>query len=151
MVAETPEAVVSLQAVLALLGLFCTIGGVLVIWLWRHETWFRNHVFPLYQALTGESPRGADVDGSDDGHFQETDDRLTNVEEGVDEVRADVQEVRSEVRELARDQKRHNRETEGWLRRIFSEIEGVDEDEFDDGPLFPDGGPGDPGESPGDD
>lgn len=111
-------------------------AGAIGTWLYRHERWFRNIVFPVVQSLTGKNPRGDDLVGRE-GVMEETDDRLSHVEAEVSEVRADVQE-------LSRTQKRHNRQTSAYLRMIAENVEGVDEERLDDdGPLFRGGGSGD--------
>lgn len=111
-------------------------AGAIGTWLYRHERWFRNIVFPVVQSLTGRNPRGDDLVGRD-GIMEETDDRLSHVEEDINEVREDVQE-------LSRTQKRHNRQTSAYLRVIVENVDGIDTDELDpDEPLFRGGGSGD--------
>jgi len=108
-------------------------AGAIGTWLYRHERWFRNIVFPVVQSLTGKNPRGDDLVGRD-GIMEEMDDRLYVVESEVGEVREDVQE-------LSRTQKRHNRQTSAYLRVIVENVDGVDEDALDtEEPLFRGGG-----------
>lgn len=127
MVAESSPGV-QLTTLQILLGLFIFAAGGFAAWLYRHEAWFRNIVFPLVQVLTGESPRGDDLPA--DGHIEQAENRLETLESRIENVQEDVED-------LARTQKRHNRQTEGWLRRIFSHLDGVEPDELDDDePLF---------------
>lgn len=120
----------ALTVVSILLGLFTFAAAGFAAWLYRHESWFRNIVFPLIQVLTGQSPRGDDLPR--EGHIREADNRLDTLENRVGNVS-------EQVEELSRSQKRHNRETEAFLRRIIDELDGVEEDEFDD-PLWRGGG-----------
>lgn len=116
-----------------LLTITLLAAGGIGTWLYRHERWFRNIVFPVVQSLTGKNPRGDDLVGGD-GVIEETDDRLSHVEEEVGEVREDV-------RELSRTQKRHNRQTSAYLRVIVENVDGIDEDALDtDETLFRGGG-----------
>jgi len=118
-----------------LLTISILAAGGIGTWLYRHERWFREIVFPVVQSLTGKNPRGDDLMGRD-GIMEETDDRLSHVEERVGEVREDVQE-------LSRTQKRHNRQTSAYLRMIAENVDGLDEEALDDeGPLFRGGGNG---------
>jgi hypothetical protein len=111
-----------------ILTLILVAGGSFAAWLYRHERWFRNIVFPVIQALTGRSPRGNTVDRTDGGHFQETENRLQRIEEDIESIRGNVQEV-------GRRQDRHNQRTEAYLRRVIAEVEGVDLRDIDE-PLF---------------
>lgn len=120
-----------------LLAITLVAAGAIGTWLYRHEKWFREIVFPVVQALTGKNPRGDDLVGRD-GIMEETDDRLSHVEEQVGEVREDVQD-------LSRTQKRHNRQTSAYLRMIAENVDGLDEEALDDeGPLFRGDGSGRP-------
>lgn len=111
-----------------ILLILLTAGGAFAAWLYRHESWFRNIVFPLVQILTGQGPGGDDL--PTDGHIEEAQDRISKLEDNVEEVKTDVNQ-------LARDQKRHNRQTEGWLRRIFNHLDDVDPDDLNgDGDFF---------------
>jgi len=116
-----------------LLTISILAAGGIGTWLYRHERWFRNIVFPVVQSLTGKNPRGDDIRGRD-GIMEETDDRLSNDEDEVGEVREDVQE-------LSRTQKRHNRQASAYLRVIVENVDGVDEDALDtEETLFRGGG-----------
>ena len=115
-----------------ILGVLVTSGGAFAGWLYRHERWFRNIVFPVIQALTGKDPRGTRVDATDEGHFQETENRLQRIEDDVDELSTAVEK-------LQRRQDRHNEKTEGYLRRVVATVEGIGLDDVDE-PLFRDGG-----------
>lgn len=112
-----------------LLGLFTFAAGGFGVWLYRHESWFRDIVFPVIQVLTGENPRGGELPA--DGHIEEADMRLNQLEERIESID-------EQVEDLSRTQKRHNRETESYLRRIVGHLDGMDEEEaFDDEePLF---------------
>lgn len=119
-----------------LLTISILAAGGIGTWLYRHERWFRNIVFPVVQALTGKNPRGDDLVGRN-GIMEETDDRLSHVENEVGEVREDVQE-------LSRTQKRHNRQTSAYLRVIVENVDGIDEDALDTDETLFRGGGGDP-------
>lgn len=120
----------ALTVVSILLGLFTFAAAGFAAWLYRHETWFRDIVFPHIQVLTGTNPRGGDLPL--DGHIQESGDRLDDLENRVGRVS-------TQVDDLSREQKRRHRETEAFLRRIIRQLDGVSEDEFDD-PLWRGGG-----------
>jgi hypothetical protein len=115
-----------------ILGLILTAGGAFAAWLYRHERWFRNIVFPVIQALTGNDPRGTQVDSTDEGHFQETENRLQRIED-------DIADIETQVEELSRRQDRHNQKTTAYLRRVVAKVEGVDLRDVDE-PLFRGGG-----------
>jgi hypothetical protein len=120
-----------------LLTVILFAAGGIGTWLYRHERWFREIVFPVVQALIGKNPRGDDLVGRD-GIMEETDDRLSHVEKRVVEVHDDVQD-------LSRTQKRHNRQTAAYLRMIAENVDGLDEDALDDeDPLFRGDGSGGP-------
>lgn len=127
-------AITEFQIIVALLGV---AGTAFAGWLYRHERWFRDKVFPVLQVATGKSSDGTDVDPSSDGGFiGETDDRLTRLEETVEQVAENQEELQRDVSDLSRTQKRHNRQTEGYLRRISAAVDGVDLSPADDEPLF---------------
>lgn len=113
------------QLIVTLLGIAFTAFSA---WLYRHERWFRDIAFPVIQALTGRSPHGNTVDSTDQGHFQETENRLQRIEEDIDGIKQDVQE-------LQRRQDRHNQKTESYLRRVVAKVEDVDLGDVDK-PLF---------------
>lgn len=117
----------ALTVVTILLGLFTFAAGGFAAWLYRHESWFRDIVFPLIQVLTGANPRGGELPA--DGHIEEADNRL-------DELERRLENVSGQVEDLSRTQKRHNRQTEGFLRRILQHIDGVEVELDDDEPLF---------------
>lgn len=127
-------AITEFQLIVALLGV---AGTAFAGWLYRHERWFRDKVFPVLQVLTGKSSDGTDVDPtSDGGVIGETDDRLTRLEKTVEQVAENQEELQRDVADLSRTQKRHNRQTEGYLRRISAAVDGVDLSPADDEPLF---------------
>jgi len=120
-----------------LLTVMSILGTAILSWLWRHERYFRDRVFPIIQTLTGRDPRGETPDPTNVGHFEETDDRISRVAEDVEEAkntgqeayevavetREEVEEVRAEVRALSEDQKAHNRQTASILREILSAVD----------------------------
>jgi hypothetical protein len=131
-------AITEFQLIVALLGV---AGTAFAGWLYRHERWFRDRVFPVIQVLTGKSSGGEDVDPtSDGGLLGETDDRLTRLEETVEKVAENQDELQRDVKDLSRTQKRHNRQTEGFLRRIAGAVDDVDLSPGEDEPLFRGGG-----------
>jgi len=131
-------AITEFQLIVALLGV---AGTAFAGWLYRHERWFRDRVFPVIQVLTGKSSGGEDVDPtSDGGLIGETDDRLTRLEETVEKVAENQDELQRDVKDLSRTQKRHNRQTEGCLRRIAGAVDDVDLSPGEDEPLFRGGG-----------
>jgi hypothetical protein len=131
-------AITEFQLIVALLGV---AGTAFAGWLYRHERWFRDRVFPVIQVLTGKSSGGEDVDPtSDGGLLGETDDRLTRLEEMVEKVAENQDELQRDVKDLSRTQKRHNRQTEGFLRRIAGAVDDVDLSPGEDEPLFRGGG-----------
>jgi hypothetical protein len=111
-----------------IVAILLTAGGAFSGWLYRHERWFRNIVFPVIQTLTGRSPRGDDIAPSRDGVIEETDDRLSGIEDDVDDLK-------EQVEELQKRQDRHNEKTEGYLRRVVAKVEGISLDDVDE-PLF---------------
>jgi endonuclease V-like protein UPF0215 family len=117
-----------------LLGVVLTAGGAFAGWLYRHERWFRNIVFPVIQSLTGKDPRGTQVDSTNEGHFQETENRLQKIE-------ADVECLNTSVEKLQRRQDRHNQKTESYLRRVVAEVEGIEPGDVDEPYFRRDGGP----------
>jgi hypothetical protein len=126
------------QLIVALLGV---AGTAFAGWLYRHDRWFRDRVFPVIQVLTGKSSGGEDADPtSDGGLLGETDDRLTRLEEMVEKVAENQDELQRDVKDLSRTQKRHNRQTEGFLRRIAGAVDDVDLSPGEDEPLFRGGG-----------
>jgi len=131
-------AITEFQLIVALLGV---AGTAFAGWLYRHERWFRDRVFPVILVLTGKSSGGEDVDPtSDGGLIGETDDRLTRLEETVEKVAENQDELQRDVKDLSRTQKRHNRQTEGFLRRIAGAVDDVDLSPGEDEPLFRGGG-----------
>jgi len=106
-------------------------AGSIGTWLYRHERWFREIVFPVVQALTGKNPRGDDLVGRD-GIMDETDDRLSGIEKDVDDLKEQVEELQERL-------DRHNQKTERYLRRVVAKVEGISLDDVDE-PLFRDGG-----------
>lgn len=133
-------AITEFQIIVALLGV---AGTAFAGWLYRHERWFRDRVFPVIQVLTGKTSDGSDVDPtSDGGLLGETDDRLTRLEETVEQVAENQDELQADVKDLSRTQKRHNRQTEGYLRRIAGAVDDVDLSPAEDEPLFRGGGSG---------
>jgi len=133
-------AITEFQLIVALLGV---AGTAFAGWLYRHERWFRDRVFPVIQVLTGKTSTGTDVDPtSDGGVLGETDDRLTRLEETVERVAENQEELQDDVKDLSRTQKRHNRQTEGYLRRISAAVDDVDLSVSEDEPLFRGGGGG---------
>jgi len=132
-------AISEFQLIIALLGV---AGTAFAGWLYRHERWFRDRVFPLHQVLTGKSSDGSDVDPtSEGGLLNKQDERLDRVERAVMEIAHTQDDLQENVQDLSRTQKRHNRQTEGYLRRIANGVEGDDLDRRDeDEPLFRGGG-----------
>lgn len=141
MVAESTSPGVQLTTLQILLGLFTFAAGGFGVWLYRHERWFRDRVFPVLQVLTGKSSDGSDVDPtSDGGVLGETDDRLSRLEDTVEKVAENQEDLQRDVKDLSRTQKRHNRQTEGYLRRIAGAVDDVDLSPGEDEPLFRGGG-----------
>lgn len=131
-------AITEFQLIVALLGV---AGTAFAGWLYRHERWFRDRVFPVIQVLTGKTSDGSEVDPtSDGGLLGQTDDRLTRLEEAVEQVAENQDELQRDVKDLSRTQKRHNRQTEGYLRRIAGVVDDVDLSPAEDEPLFRGGG-----------
>lgn len=143
-------AISEFQLIIALLTL---AGGGFAAWLYRHERWFRDRVFPVLQVLTGRSSDGSDVDPtSDGGLLGQTDDRLNRLEDVVEDIAENQNDLQRDVQDLSRTQKRHNRQTEGYLRRIAGAVDGVDLNvRDDDEPLFRGGGSSKKGGNGGDD
>jgi len=110
-----------------LLSLLLVAGGAFAGWLYRHERWFRDRVFPIIQVLTGENSSGSSVHPSENGGvIGETDTRLVELERSVEDAHETQEEIRENVEDLRRTQKRHNRQTEAYLRRITEAVDGVD-------------------------
>jgi len=110
-----------------LLTITLVAAGAIGTWLYRHEKWFREIVFPVVQALTGQNPRGDDLVGRE-GIMEETENRLTGIERDVDDLK-------KQVKELQKRQDRHNQKTERYLRRVVAKVEGISPDDVDE-PLF---------------
>lgn len=118
-----------------LLGVLFFLTSGFTAWLWRHEIWFRNRVFPVIQVLTGEGPSGRDPDPTNDGKFRETERRLKHVEELAEEsnetateavevakeTRDDVRTLSETVENLSRSQAEHQRENERLLRAVLGQ------------------------------
>lgn len=107
-----------------LLTVFFTAGIAFAAWLSRHEKWFRDIVFPLQNALSGNR-----MDPTDSGYFEDAADRFRNLEHDLEdcrqlsvESRREVRDLREEVKELGDRQDSHNEDMDRWLRRIFETV-----------------------------
>jgi len=123
-----------------LLTVLFFLAGGFATWLWRHEVWFRNRIFPVIQVLTGKGPGGTDPDPTYDGHLQESQNRIEHVEDLAEEAaevadeslavakqtRDDVQDLTESVEDLADTQDQHAEEVEDILQRILIQTEGVE-------------------------
>ena len=118
--------------IISLLGL---AGISFAAWLYRHERWFRDRVFPVLQILTGKSPEGEDLDPTDVGHFEETEHRFERLESDTEEALKIAKETQAEVAEVAEKQERYHNQNESILRAILNAVDGVDDEDIDR-PLF---------------
>lgn len=125
--------------ILTILG----IAGVsFAAWLYRHERWFRDRVFPVLQILTGKSPEGEDLGPTNAGYFEETEHRFEKLEKDTKEAKEVAKEAlevaketQNEVGEVADKQERYQEQNESILRAILSAVDGVDDGDIDR-PLF---------------
>lgn len=121
------------------LTIIITVSTALTGWLWRHERWFRDRVFPVMQSLTGKSPTGRQPDPTDAGHFEETDQRIKRVERLAEksaetaeeslniaqQTKKDIADLSEEVETVGALQREHHRQTERVLQTIVEQTEGI--------------------------
>jgi hypothetical protein len=119
-----------------------TISSAFAAWLYRHERWFRDRVFPVLLLLTGRDPTGDKPDPTTEGHFQETETRFEKVEKDTEQAAETAKEAlevaketREDIQELSEKQDRYHERNESILRTILSHVDGVDDDDIDR-PLF---------------
>lgn len=108
-----------------LISLISLLSAGIGAWLYRHERWFSNIVFPVIQALTGRSPRGEKVNRTDKGHFQETENRLQTIEDEVESLRDDMNDVKNR-------QIQQNKEIMICLYQFGEQLEEIDTNEIPD-------------------
>lgn len=132
-----------------ILTILFVVGSAFAAWLYRHERWFRDRVFPVLQILTGKTHTGDNVDPTDPGHFEETDYRFQKLENDTEEAKEVAKEAlevaketREEVREVGDKQERYHTQNESILRTILKHVDDVDDEDIDR-PLFRGGGDGD--------
>lgn len=130
-----------------------TISSAFAAWLYRHERWFRDRVFPVLLLLTGRDPTGDKPDPTTEGHFQETESRFEKVEKDTEQAAETAKEAlkvaketREDIQELSEKQDRYHERNESILRTILSHVDGVDDDDIDR-PLFRGGSSGEDGDT----
>ena len=124
-----------------ILTILFVVGSGFATWLYRHERWFRDRVFPVLQILTGTTPSGEDVP-ADPGHLEETQNRFEKVESDTQEAKEVAKEAlqvaketNENVEEVAEKQERYHQQNESILRTILNHVDDVDDEDIDR-PLF---------------